>query len=168
MKKIFMTTLLATAIAGCGSADTDTADQGLSIGAASGASGAGGAIVTPPSAPANSTQTADLQASVQFDFATSWDMDINFALPLTNTYMSLCTDYTKMDDGSVDVRFDSCIVRAPITDGQYSSQDVPMTNATESLIAVLIDYANPSTPMYTEFTVQPGKESLDWSEGVSL
>lgn len=163
MNKILITSLFATVVAGCGSADTDTSDNGLSIGAATG----GGAVIAAP-APVNNTQTADLQASVQFDFATSWDMDINFSLPLANTYMSLCTDYTKKDDGSVQVKFDSCIVRAPITDGQYSSQDVPMTNATESLIAVLIDYANPASPMYTEFTVQPGKESLDWSEGVSL
>ena len=166
MKKrhIFISAILSAALYGCGSAESDSADSGLNIGAAV---GGGGAIAAPPP-PTPSVQTADLQANVQFDFATSWDMDIQFSLPLTNTYMSLCTDYKVMDNGTVDVKFDSCIVRAPITDGQYSSDDVPMTNAIESIVAVLIDYANPSSPMYTEFAVQPGKETLEWSEGVSL
>lgn len=170
MKKrnILLTACLTTVLYGCGSAESDSSDSNLNIGAALGGGSGGGGVVTAPPAPTPSVQTADLQASVQFDFATSWDMDINFSLPMTNTYMSLCTDYKIMDNGAVDVKFDSCIVRAPITDGQYNSEDVPMTNAIESLVAVLIDYANPSTPMYTEFSVQPGKESLEWSEGVSL
>ena len=164
LRYLFFTGIAAAALSGCGSVDdTDSVDQGLNIGAAV---GGGGGVVAPP--PATNTQTADLQATVQFDFATSWDMDINFALPLDNTYLSLCTDYKVLDNGAVDVMFDSCIVRAPVTNGQYMSEDVPMTNAVESLIAVLIDYSNPSSPMYTEFTVQPGKRSLDWSEGVSL
>lgn len=157
--------LLPVALCACGSADSDS-DNAINMGAAMSGSSGGGAVVPAPSTPA--VQTADLQASVQFDFATSWDMDIDFTLPLANTYMSLCTDYIKSDNGTVDVQFDSCIVRAPISNGQYSSDNVPMTNSVDSLIAVLIDYANPASPLYVEFTVAPGKESLDWSEGVSL
>lgn len=163
--KLLFTTLLISTLGACGSADEDDS-SGANVGAALSGSSGGGGIVPIPTTPA--IQTADLQATVQFDFATSWDMDIDFTLPLTNTYMSLCTDYTKSDSGMVDVQFDSCIVRAPITNGQYSSEDVPMTNEISSLIAVLIDYANPAAPLYVEFTVAPGKQSLDWSEGITL
>jgi hypothetical protein len=163
---VLLTAILSTALYGCGSADSDSDVENLNIGAALGGNSAN---VTPPVVTTTpSVQTADLQASVQFDFATSWDMDINFALPLDKTYLSLCTDYKLMDNGAVDVKFDSCVIRAPINNGQYVSDDLPMTNAVDSLIAVLIDYANPSSPMYVEFSVAPGKESLDWSEGVTL
>ena len=163
LTNFLLATLVAASLGACGSAD-EMDDS--NIGAALSGSSGGGATVPATTTP--TIQTADLQATVQFDFATSWDMDIDFTLPLTNTYMSLCTDYTKSVSGMVDVKFDSCIVRAPITDGQYTSQDLPMTNEIDSLIAVLIDYANPATPMYVEFTVAPGKQSLDWSEGVNL
>lgn len=165
LRELLIISLLPVALCACGSADSDS-DNEINMGAALSGSSGGGAVVPATSAP--TVQTADLQASVQFDFATSWDMDIDFTLPLANTYMSLCTDYTKSDNGTVDVQFDSCIVRAPISNGQYSSDNVPMTNSVDSLIAVLIDYANPASPLYVEFAVAPGKESLDWSEGVSL
>ena len=164
--KIILTALLSTALYSCGSADSDADIQNLNIGAA--LSGSSTNVTAPVVPTAPSVQTADLQASVQFDFATSWDMDINFTLPMEKTYLSLCTDYKQMNNGAVDVKFDSCVVRAPIINGQYISEGVPMTNAVDSLIAVLIDYANPASPMYVEFSVAPGKESLDWSEGVTL
>ena len=122
--------------------------------------------VTPEVTP--SVQTADLLANDDFDFATSWDMDINFGLPLNNAYLSLCTEYKNSENSMVEVQFDSCIVRAPISNGQFVSEDVPMTNEIKSIIAVLIDYANPSSPLYVEFSVSPGKESLEWSEGVTI
>lgn len=115
-----------------------------------------------------SVQTADLSAAAYFDFSTSWDMDINFELPLSNAYLSLCTDYKKDSSNGVDVKFDSCIVRAPISNGQFISNDIPMTNEISSVIAVLIDYSNPDSPLYVEFSVTPGKETLVWPEGVTI
>lgn len=164
---------LATAVSACGSSESDplvnqATDNTPDIGAAIDTSNEGTTDTITPPQPQPTIQTADLQASDEFDFATSWDMNIDFSLPLTNAYLSLCTDYDKQDSGAVDVQFDSCIVRSPITDGQYSSESLPMTNSISSLIAVLIDYSNPSTPTYVEFEVTPGKESLQWSEGVNL
>lgn len=164
---------LATALSACGSSESDpivnqATDNTPDIGAAIDSSNQGNTDTVTPALPVPTIQTADLQASNEFDFATSWDMNIDFTLPLNNAYLSLCTDYDKQDSGAVEVQFDSCVVRAPITDGQFSSESLPMTNSTNSLIAVLIDYANPSTPTYVEFEVTPGKETLDWSEGVNL
>lgn len=136
------------------------------LSAAHGSVQEGTQVATPEVTP--SVQTADLLANDDFDFATSWDMDINFSLPLSNAYLSLCTEYKNGDNNMVEVQFDSCIVRAPISNGQFVSDDVPMTNEIKSIIAVLIDYSNPSSPLYVEFNVSPGKETLEWSEGVTI
>jgi len=141
----FIAVLVSVSLSACESSDSmDSAaiDNGIGMGAALGANQ--GRVEAPVATP--SILMSDLQASDDFDFATSWGMDINFNLPLANTYLSLCTEYDKSAEGGVDVKFDSCVVRAPITDGMYSSEDVQMTNAVTSLVAVLIDYSNPSDP----------------------
>lgn len=159
-------TISLCACAGTGEDDGSTSSANPHLSAAHGAV-QGGTQVTPPVV-TPTVQTADLLANDDFDFATSWDMDINFSLPLNNAYLSLCTEYKNDDNSMVVVQFDSCIVRAPITDGQFVSNDVPMTNEIKSIIAVLIDYSNPSSPLYVEFNVSPGKETLEWSEGMTI
>ena len=173
LRSSILVAALATSISACGSSESDplvnqATDNTPDIGAAIDTANQGSTDTVTPPLPEPTIQTADLQASNEFNFATSWDMNIDFSLPMDNAYLSLCTDYDKQDSGTVDVQFDSCIVRAPITDGQYASDNLPMTNSVSSLVAVLIDYANPSTPTYVEFEVTPGKESLQWSEGVTL
>jgi len=150
--------------AGPGGTDgaTDTVDNVAVVDPDTG----GDSNVAPPPAP--SVQTGELQASSDFNFETTWDMDIDFSLPLSNAYLSLCTDYSVSDNGAAEVQFDSCIVRAPIAASSYRATDIAMTNHTTSLIAVLIDYANPSVPTYVEFEVSIGQETLEWEQGVSL
>lgn len=121
--------------------------------------------VTPPVA---SVQTADLQADANFDFATSWDMDVTFALPQASGFLSLCTDYVRDESLQPTVNFESCIVRTPIAESSYQAQAIPMTNEITSLIAVLIDYSNPSQPLYVEFPITVGQGSLNWEQGTTL
>ena len=141
-----ITVLVGVFVSACESSDSmdDSAtENGAGMAAALGA--IQGRVEAPAAGP--SILMSDLQASEDFNFATSWSMDISFNLPMSNTYLSICTDYEKSNQGAVDVKFDSCVVRAPVTNGLYSSDDVPMTNALTSLVAVLIDYANPSAPV---------------------
>lgn len=157
--------LAVVALSACAGTGEELPDSGSHLSAAHGAAQQG-TVAPPPSTP--SVQTADLLSNDDFNFATSWEMDIDFSLPLNNAYLSLCTEYVTSDTNTVDVKFDSCLVRTQISNGQFVSNNVPITNELKSIIAVLIDYANPSTPLYVEFNLSPRKDTLVWSEGTTI
>jgi len=120
-----------------------------------------------PSSPSG-VRTADLEVPAEFNFDTSWDMHINFELPTANSFLSICTKFSKNDLGMPDVDFSSCIVRAPITDGTYQANAVPMSNQIEALMAVVVDYSNPENPLFVEFPITTGQTELTWDLGIQL
>lgn len=174
--------LLTLALVGCGGggdgnlvtlpaaatgAATDTAatevieqsSEPLDIGAAN--SGQPTASETTPVAAA----TAELNAAPSFDFQTQWEMAVDFNIAAARDkdgFLSICSSYEFDGESAYDVDFDSCAVRASISNGVFQNT-INVTNDVEQLLAVIWFAEEFQPPLYSEFQLSNGQQQISWN-----
>ena len=124
--------------------------------------GSGVSDPTPPAAQAAST--AELSTTESFKFATQWELAVDFdvaAAKEKDGFLSICTDFSFDGEDAYDVNFDQCAVRASISNGLYNTS-INVTNDVDAMLGV-IWFSDPlSPPLYQEFAVTNGQESISW------
>lgn len=103
--------------------------------------------------------TADLEVSADFDFATSRSIAIDFDVEQARTspgLMSVCTDYTELDD-MYDINYESCTLQAPLVDGIYSGE-MEVTNDIDTVVGVVWFKDSEIEPVYKEFSLEVGAQ----------
>ncbi|PWQ95731.1 hypothetical protein [Leucothrix arctica] len=101
--------------------------------------------------------TADLESSADFDFATSRSIAIDFDVAAARTtpgLMSVCSDYSKTDD-IYDINYDSCTLQAPLVNGIYSGA-MEVTNDINVVVGVVWFKDSSIEPVYKEFALELG------------
>ena len=141
-----LTVLLAACGGGGGSDSTVSAEADTD-----------GSVANTPDTTVVLENTADLEASADFDFATSRSIAIDFDVEQARVsagLMSVCTDYDELD-GMYDINYDSCTLQAPLVDGVYSG-DMEVTNDINTVVGVVWFKDESIEPVYKEFSLEVG------------
>ncbi|RVU83758.1 hypothetical protein EOL70_15650 [Leucothrix sargassi] len=145
MKNLITMLSLTVLLAACGGGGDDTADTGTDP------------VAGNPDTGTQLENTADLEASADFDFATSRSIAIDFDVEEARTsegMMSVCTDYTSID-GMYDINYDSCTLQAPLEGGIYSGA-MEVTNDINTVVGVVWFKDASIGPVYKEFSLEVG------------
>ncbi|MEM7003920.1 MAG: hypothetical protein AAF529_24250 [Pseudomonadota bacterium] len=114
----------------------------------------------PADTPADQTQ--DLVIDADFDIQSSWEMAIDFDIPTSGeAYLSVCKEFTTTPTG-YEINFDSCLVRAPVTNGVYDGS-VVVTNEVTRVIGALYFFNEVTQPLYREFRLINGQAEISWN-----
>lgn len=98
-------------------------------------------------APENITSTKDLSVSETFDFTSSYDVAVNINLGAgTNRYLNICNDFQRTS-GQTNVDYDSCVLQAPLDDGQYQGT-LSLTNDSTELVVAIWTYSGGEPEYY--------------------
>ncbi|MFT7005974.1 MAG: hypothetical protein ACJAXJ_000476 [Colwellia sp.] len=65
-------------------------------------------------------------------------------------YLSLCSDYQKLSDGSYSINYDSCLLRTSLNDSQYEAV-ITVTNDTVGLVAAMWFMDESKEPLITDW-----------------
>ena len=65
-------------------------------------------------------------------------------------YLSLCSDYQQLSDGSYSINYASCLLRTSLNDSQYEAV-ITVTNDTQGLIAALWFMDETKQPLFTDW-----------------
>ncbi len=98
--------------------------------------------------------SSDIVVPQGFDLETEQTFSLGVNHPHTDTdaYLSICTDFTKKSDGSVDINYDSCVMRTSL-EFQTFEAEIAVTNDVTSLIAALWFIDTSIDPVYTDWTL---------------
>ena len=143
--------LFAVSLAGVLSACGGGGEGGLAE-PAQGAAFAGPEVT----APVTLTDTKTLEVANDFAFDTARVIDIDFDLESarnSQASVSICTRF-EQNGGAFDVDYDSCAIRAPMTDGVFSHQ-MEITNEFESVVAVVWFKDDTMDPLHRVFGIDP-------------
>lgn len=150
---------LAAALSGCEEQHLQPVDPGFSVGAAIAAQPSGSIVVVSPE---NNLRP------VPHDLTLDRVIDIDFELPMLQADLSLCSDYLLSGTGGVRLNEASCMFHSTTTTGLISHMDLVVSTEVTTLLAVVIDQANPTVPYFRAFAVDPGTVALQWFNGQDL
>jgi hypothetical protein len=97
-----------------------------------------------PVPPETISQTADLRASTTFEFTSSFDVVVDINLNAERKlYLNICNRFER-DSSRVEVDYGSCVLQAPLRNGNYEGT-LSLTNDVQQLVIAVWDYsgANP-------------------------
>ena len=153
MKKLITMLSLTVLLTACGSGGSDSETD-----ASAGTDGGSTTIAeNPDTDPVVLENTADLESSADFDFATSRSIAIDFDVAAARTspgLMSVCSDYSKLGE-MYDINYDSCTLQAPLVNGIYSG-DMEVTNDIDVVVGVVWFKDSSIEPVYKEFALELG------------
>jgi len=155
MKKLFITTSMTLMLSACGGSPDSTVNSGAENGLAP----LTGAALPDP------VDTKSLVVSEDFAFDTARTIMINFDIPEAagkDASVSICTKYTAIDPFEVD--YSSCPVKTAMADGQFN-HSMEVTNAYDSVIAVVWFTDESQDPIAREFTVEQGATARSKNSG---
>lgn len=93
-----------------------------------------------------SNPTAFLTASEEFEFSSNFamglDVDINTQ---ERAFFQVCTSFEGDQLGSIEIDYDSCVIRTPLKEGKYQG-DIPVTNDKNQLVAEIWFYSETAQP----------------------
>ena len=149
MKHLITAVIAGTLLSACGGSGNDQATVDSEVPSL-------GAALTDETTATSATvaNTSELQIDPTFNLASSRTIDVNFDIAEaegTDGSVSICTDYAK-DGSAFDVNYESCIVSAPMLDGQFS-HFIDVTNEFDSVVAVVWFQTPGTDPLYQEFNV---------------
>jgi len=107
------------------------------------------------------TNTDDLVASSEFDFDSSWQLQVDIDLSAWNdpdAYLLLCQNF-ESTDGDYTVDYSSCPLKSPLQSGIWQGE-VKLTGITEELIVVIMPLLDPNNPEYVLWQRQVDGDSL--------
>ena len=158
-----------TASGGDGSTDGSVVDGTVDgSGGADTDGGSDGGLVDEQAAPepyvAEASASSELTSDDHFDFSTRWDMNIDFDIDAatgTSGFLSICTEFEFDGEDAYGVNFDKCALRTSIVDGIYNGS-MAVTNDISSVLAVIWFADESAAPVYNEFELVNGQESIQW------
>lgn len=114
--------------------------------------------------PAEADATADLLTTKSFDFKTQWEMAVDFDIgdaKAKDGFLSICSEFEFDGESAYDVNYDKCSIRSKISNGVFNSS-VNVTNDIDGLLAVVWFNDQLDPPLYNEFELVNGQESIIW------
>jgi hypothetical protein len=102
-----------------------------------------------------STAQTSSEIAVPDGFALSSERSFNLRITRSEednqlAYLSLCSDYQKLSDGSYSINYDSCLLRTSLNDSQYEAV-ITVTNDTVGLVAAMWFMDESKEPLITDW-----------------
>ena len=115
----------------------------------------------------NTRLTSELSSDPYFTFKTSHSIMLDFswsAMGQQRSYLSICQEATENPDGSWSIDYESCLLRAPVTDGVFQGE-IEITNDRTVLYAELWSYDATTPPLRMKFTTaNSAQETWNWNQ----
>jgi hypothetical protein len=170
MNKLYSFVLLSTLLTACGGGGSESSTPAPSANNSQPVNSVPAPIVSQAtitefslvdSIPAQSVELIESAAqnsseiSVPDGFALNSERSLTLRITLSEednqpAYLSLCSDYQQLSDGSYSIYYASCLLRTSLNDSQYEAV-ITVTNDTQGLVAALWFMDETKQPLFTDW-----------------